>query len=178
MLSRLREFPFGYILIAITVGAIGGCFIAFQNAFQILAVSIGIILALCGILFGVAAIVKPRRGIGFAFKLGIAIICIVCGIVTAVVQDGAISLIKDIFCLLLIIDGAFKLQTAARAIYRRLYLAWGLVAISLLTIVPAFLLAKFVVGDESMTTMLLGFVMIDAALGNFFAAFFTDTAEL
>lgn len=178
MLSRLREFPFGYILIAVTVGAIGGCFIAFQSAFQILAISIGIILALYGILFGVAALVKPRRGVGFALKLGVSVICIVCGIVTAVMQDGAVMLIKDIFCLLLIVDGAFKLQTAIGALHRRLHIAWGLVAVSLLTIVPAFLLSKFVVGDEGVTAMLLGIVMIVAAIGNFATPFFMDRTEL
>ena len=102
MPEKLKSFSWGYILIGVLLSAVGILFISFQEAYGALAIAMGIILALAGIGLLIAAFVKKERDFKFALKIIISVIAIVCGIVTMITQEGAISVIANVFFLLLI----------------------------------------------------------------------------
>ena len=108
-----KERKFGYILIGLLLVLIGGCFVSFGNSLKALAISIGVILSVTAIVYGTLTIAKKGRGARFAFRIIFSIICLIAGITTAIFNDATVSVMVTVFSLLLIVDGSFKLNTAA-----------------------------------------------------------------
>lgn len=172
MLEKIKKFGWGYILLGVLLVAVGICFISFNNALNVLSVAIGIILLIFGILFGVITLVDPRRGITFALRIILAVICIICGTVCAIVQGAAVSVIADIFCLLLIVDGAFKLQTSINSKRYRIFGWWVMLGLAVAVIISAFLLAKLAPEDTATLTVIAGIIIVTDGISNFLSAFY------
>ena len=171
------KFGWGYILIGVMLLLIGICFISFNNALNVLAISIGVLLALFGIFFGAITLSKTDRSATFAFKIALAIMCIICGTVTAILQDGAVMIIANIFCLLLIVDGAFKLQTAILSKRYRVASWWIMLLTSVAIILSAFLLAKLSPENTATFTVLSGIIIVIDGAANLFSAFYISSYE-
>ena len=166
------KFGWGYIAIGVLLSLIGICFISFQNALNTLALCIGVIILTFGIGFGAVTLSKRERSLGFAMKIVISIAAIVCGAVTAIVQDGAVMIIANLFCLLLIVDGSFKLQTAILSKRYRLASWWVMLCISVAVIASAFLLAKISPEETTTFTLLSGIIILIDGAANVFSAFY------
>ena len=69
MLERIKNIKWGYVVIGLLLCAIGICFIAFNNSLTWLAITIGIILAVFGTVFGVLNIASKKRDFSFAVKI-------------------------------------------------------------------------------------------------------------
>ena len=177
MLKKIKDFGWGYLLLGVVLAAVGICFIAFGDTFNILAVSIGIILAVFGILFGVVTLTGLRRGVLFALKIALAVICLVCGTVTAIVREPAISVITDVFCLLLIVDGSFKLQTSITSRRFRVFGWWLMLSLSVAVIVSAFILAKLSGDNTSATSVIIGIIITVDGIANVLTAFYRRANE-
>ena len=172
-MKKLKNINFGYILLGVLVAAIGVFFVSFNNSIEVLAIIMGIILALVGIIFGVLTLVKKDRGVRFALKIALSIIFIVCGSVTALVRGGVVEIIASIFCLLLIVDGSFKLQTAILSKRYSLFGWWLMLSLSVLIISSAFLITRLV-SDSAILTVLIGIVMIIDGGTNIFSSIYTS----
>jgi uncharacterized membrane protein HdeD (DUF308 family) len=172
-----KESKWGYILLGLLFLAIGVCFIVFSNALTVLAISIGAIMTLFGIIFGTLTLAKKTRGAGFTFKTIFSIFSIVCGITTAIFNDGAIAVIVSIFSLLLIVDGSFKLNTSAMSKRYSVGGWWIMLVVSLLIIISAFILTKDTPDDPTHSTVWLGLTVALDGLANLFSAYWTSRYE-
>ena len=166
MLEKLKKFDWGYLAIGIALIGIGIAFITFAEALVALAVTVGITLSLYGILLGVVTLTNKDRSLKFALKIAMAIVSIIGGVVTFVMQNEAIGVITDICCLLLIVDGAFKLKAAISQRRVGAISWWVMLMLALTTIVPAFILTKLLssMDDTTVLSIILGvLIIIDGA---------------
>ncbi len=174
MLKKLKKFGWGYLVIGAILIAIGVSFISAQDAYETLAIIMGCILAAVGIGFSVYTLMDKNRGVRFALRLSVGVSAIICGIVTIIAKGGAIEVIANILFLLLIIDGAFKLQLSILS--RRLsYWGWWLItSLSVVIIICSFLLCKLTPSDPANLATLSGILIISDGLLNLLSAFFSS----
>lgn len=173
MLEKLKSFGWGYILIAILLSLVGVSFVAFGNMLATLAVVIGIVLIIFGIVFGVLTLTRDSRGPIFALKVTFAVLAIVAGTVTAVLNDAAITVIADVLCLFLIVDGSFKLTTSITSKKYSVFGWWLMLVISVSTIISSFIVTKLMTAaaDRTALTVILGVIIIIDAVGNLISPF-------
>lgn len=173
MLEKLKSFGWGYILIAILLSIVGISFVAFGNMLATLAVVIGIVLIIFGIVFGVLTLTRDSRGPIFALKVTFAVLAIVAGTVTAVLNDAAITVIADVLCLFLIVDGSFKLTTSITSKKYSVFGWWLMLVISVSTIISSFIVTKLMTAaaDRTALTVILGVIIIVDAVGNLISPF-------
>lgn len=187
MLQKLKEFKWGYIILTILIAAAGVCFIAFRETLSTIALIMGILLTLVGVVFGVLTIAEKRRGVGFALKIVFAVIALSCGIVTIIVHQGeAVEWLVALFGLLLVVDGSFKLQTSAMS-KRYDSVAWWLVLIpAVLVIIGGFFSIRFQISggseeellkQQSAYSVVIGVTMIIDAIANLLSPFFISYYE-
>lgn len=179
MLGKLKSFGWGYILIAILLSLVGISFIAFGNMLETLAIIIGIVLIIFGIVFGVLTLTRDARGGIFALKVIFSVLAIVAGTVTAVLNDGAITVIADVLCLFLIVDGSFKLTTSISSKKYSVFGWWFMLMVSVSTILSAFIVTKLMTaeGDRAALTVVLGIIILIDAVGNLVSPFFMAGAR-
>ena len=187
MLQKLKEFKWGYIILTILIAAAGVCFIAFRETLSTIALIMGILLTLVGVVFGILTIADKRRGVGFALKIVFAVIALSCGIVTIIVHQGeAVEWLVALFGLLLVVDGSFKLQTSAMS-KRYDSVAWWLVLIpAVLVIIGGFFSIRFQISggseeellkQQSAYSVVIGVTMIIDAIANLLSPFFISYYE-
>lgn len=177
MLEKIKGFSWGYILIGVLLGAVGISFISFQDAYNSLAIAMGIILAVFGIGLLVATLITKARDLKFSLKIIISVIAIVCGIVTAITQDKAIAVIANIFFLLLIVDGAFKLQLSILSRRFSFFGWWIILGLSVGIIICAFLLSKFTPSEPATLSTLSGILILIDGILNLLAAFWSTAVN-
>lgn len=173
MLEKLKSVRWGYILLGLLVAGVGILFLCFNNSLTVLSLIMGIIMTLYGIVYGVFTLAKRERSVSFALKIVISIISIACGVVTMVFHEGAAFVIANIFCLLLIVDGSFKLQTSILSKRHNVVFWWIMLILSLLIIVPAFLVTKFASATPESLAIWAGLIMIVDGLANILSTVFT-----
>ncbi len=177
LIKKIKEFKWGYVLIALALIALGLCFLVWsEEALKTLAIVIGVILMLASVTTTVTALASKGRGAGFAFKIFFAVMLLVAGIITAIVNDGAIDIIVSVFALVLIIDSSFKLHTSAMSKRYKLVGWWFIMVIASLSIVASFLLLKLGLGIRA-ASLLLGTVMLVNAINNILIAFYAGIFE-
>ena len=174
MLKKIKEFSWGYAIIAALLIALGICFIAFGDAMTVLAISVGAILAISGIAFGIHTLIRSGRGIVFALKITLFSAMLISGITTMLVPSIAIVVISNVFCLLMILDGGFKLRTAIDKVGFRNPFWWIFTSLSLLVIGSAFLMSKTAL-DTATLSILLGIILIADGVENLLCAFMKST---
>ena len=179
MLEKLKKFGWGLLIIGITLIGIGISFIVFSNALTALAIAVGITLTVFGILLAVFTLRDTKRGISFFIRMALSIAAIIGGIITLIMRTEAIGVITDICCLLLMIDGAFKLNTAITK--RRIGLAAFIVmmTLALVTIIPSFIVTKLLTAspDSSVLSVVIGIIIILDGIGNLITPFLPDESE-
>ena len=172
----------GYLLLFIFLFITGACFVSFNNALSVIAIIMGTALALYGIILAFLAISAKGRGASYAFKLIIGAIAIICGVVTAVFREGAIEIIASLISLFLIIDGSFKLHTAAMSKRYKTSSWWLILSLSVVIIAGAFITLKIIPGNMSEDSgsavpILLGIIMMIDGVANLFSIFYISRYE-
>ena len=178
MLKKLKGFGWGYILIGLLLIAIGVCFISIQDAYETLAIVTGAIITVAGIGFGIYALMDKRRGVKFAIRLSVAVAALICGVVTMCVRQNAIEVIANILCLLLIVDGSFKLQLSILSRRPTYYGWWIVTTLSVVIIISAFLICKFTPNNPASLAVLSGIVITADGLLNILSAFFSPATRI
>ncbi len=177
MLEKIKNIKWGYLVIGILLFAIGICFILFNNSLTVLAISIGVILGAFGIIFGVVTIAGKKRGFYFAVKIVFAVMCLAAGIITAVLKANSTEILISLFSLLLIVDGSFKLNTSAMSKRYSVGGWWIMMAVAVAIIGSAFALVERTPNKESLTTALLGIIIIADAIANMLSIFWVAKYE-
>lgn len=161
------KIKWGYILIGLLLCMIGVFFIAFNKSVSLLSITVGIALSVFGTVYGILTIAHKSRGFTFAVRIVFSIICIISGIITAIFNEGAADILISVFCLLLIIDGSFKLNTAAMSKRFSVGGWWVMMILALLVIASSFFLLKFTPETIQICSTVLGITIIADALANF-----------
>ena len=176
-IEKMKAVHWGYLLFALTLVVLGFCFIAFETALNYLAITIGVLVCIAAILQFVFAMAATNRQLKFYIRISVAVLTLSAGVVTFVAQESAIAVLTTLFGLLLIIDGAFKLQTTIQS--KRYHVAgwWILLGIAVTTILGGFFLTKFAPDSQSLLALLLGLVLIVDGAGNFFSLYYVSTYE-
>ena len=170
MLEKLKNFPWGYVIITTLLISVGICFAAFNNALTVLSITVGAIIAITGIALGIHTLIRTERGVLFALRITLFSLMLISGITTMLVPDTAIVVLSNILCLLTIIDGAFKLHMAIDTKSFRNPLWWILTVLSVILIAAAFLMTKTAL-DNSTLSMLLGIIIITDGTNNIISLF-------
>ncbi|MBQ8290836.1 MAG: DUF308 domain-containing protein [Clostridia bacterium] len=185
MLEKIKAFRWGYILLFLAMAAVGACFLAFYETLPTLALVIGIILIIYGIFSAVIAISDKKRGGRYASRIIISVICIICGTVTAVLRENSVNILSSLIGLFLVIDGSFKINTAAMSRRYKLLSWWLMVIPASLVILGGFLSLKFgdiftgLDSDDAMRWLsaIIGVTMIVDAISNLLSAFYVGGFE-
>ena len=163
-----RPSGLGYLLLAVVSAAIGFCFFAFgREMLELLALIIGIIVTLSGVVFAIITLSHKERGLGFGIRIVAAACILICGICTMILRKPAIEILINVFALLIIVDGSFKLNSAILAHRERSRSFVFLTVISTATIACGFLAITYI---PHVYTLGAG-VLIDA-IANTFSAFY------
>ncbi len=180
MKKKVKKAPFkwGYIALMLISALVGICFFAFNNqSLNVLAIVIGAIVTLAGVLFAFAALVNKERGWSFGFKIAISVAMLICGIVTMIARTTAINIIIGVFGLVLIMDGSFKLQTTVFAKRYKVAGWWVMLVTSLLLIGGSYIVIRYLTIDWEGTVFVLGALFIIDAFANFLSAFVISGSE-
>lgn len=178
MLERWKRFPWGYPLLFLLTASLGVLFLLFRETLPILAISIGVILILFAILFAVCTMADPARGALFGLKMVLAVLVLAAGIVVLIARAATMNVILSLFTFLILLDGAFKLQTTVLSRRYRLFGWWILLSLSLVLILGAGLLFREVEQVAADTAaVLLGLLLIVDGVANLLTAFFLTGYE-
>lgn len=175
IISSIRSFKWGYLLISILLCACGLCFLVFnQQPLKVVAYIIGAACLLVGIILGVKVLAQPERGFKFGITIIFAILTIICGLVSLILNDKVIEVYPMFIGLFIVIDGAFKLQTVINAKRYKLKSWWFLLIFSCLTIAGGFLIIRipYTADNSTAFTVLLGIALILSGLENFLSLFY------
>ena len=163
-----RPSGLGYLFLAALAIAISICFFSFgEKMLETLAVVIGIIVVLAGTVLATLAISNRTRGLIFGLRIALAVAVLASGIVTLVLRKPAIEVLTNIFALLIIVDGSFKLNSAALSHRSRSRAYVFLIVISVITIACGFLAITYVP-----RAYMLGLGLLFDALANLFSTFY------
>ena len=180
MLEKLNFLKWRYWLAGSLIAVVGLCFLFFSSSPVALFVTVGIIIALLGLAVGALVIVQKKRDLIFALKLSFAVIFFAGGIVTSILNKASIGVLVSVICLLLIVDGAFKLQTSIKSKKYSIEGWWIIMIISVSVILSAFLLVRIFPKSYSGTAIWLGITLIADASANVLSSFWSakcKTAE-
>lgn len=181
MLEKLKNFRWGYLFIAALIAAIGVCFIVWHDTIMYLAIAIGVITIVFGIIYFVINISSKDRGALFAIRTVISICCIISGVMTAIFNEGSIPILVSLISLFLIIDGSFKLNTTAMSRRYHLLLWWFILVPAILVIIGAFFALRMsdTIDLDNIKTpsILIGITMLVDALSNILSAFYISRFE-
>ena len=167
----------GYLLIATVLLAIGVVFIIFKESLKVLAISVGILLSVFAIVYGILTVASKNRGFGFAVKIAISIIALTAGVVTAILNEKTVEILAALFSLLLIVDGSFKLNTSAMSTRYSVKCWWLLLIPSVLLIAGGFYLIKYTPTAIATLTLILGILIVTDAVINYASAVFVTKFE-
>ncbi len=166
-----KQFGWGYVLFGILLIFVGGCFVGIQDTFEKLAIAVGAFAIAFGGILCLISLFSKGNGIVFIFKFVLSGAIIAGGIFTIIYKEPAIRILMDCFCLLLIVDGAFKLQDAIKGKGGKVAL-WGFIALlSLCVIGVAFYMTKRSFNDEKTRSIVFGCTVLVDGISNFFTAF-------
>ncbi|MBQ8719599.1 MAG: DUF308 domain-containing protein [Clostridia bacterium] len=177
MLEKLKSFKWGYILIGLTLIAVGVLFLAFSNALNYLAIAIGIVQLLFGVIYVALTIAKTGRGVSFYFNIVFAATAIISGATTLIVRENSIDIIASLIALLLIIDSGFKFHTAAMSKRYNKFGWWFILSLSALTAAGGYWMLKFPPAEILGISILLGIILIIDGVSNIFSAFYLTACE-
>ena len=182
MLEKLKSFKWGYVILFVLLAASGVCFLAFSDTLTAIAIAVGILVAVFGIILATVTLSGERRGVGFALKMVISVSAIISGVITAVMRASAMEIIASLICLFLIVDGSFKLQTTVNSRKYRLAAWWIMLVPAVLCIIGGFIglrCSPDIVTEDGVvrTSIIIGITLIISAIGNLLSAFFLSKCE-
>ena len=186
MKEKLKNFKWGYAIIAFILLLIGVFLIVFTETLKVVAITIGVILSVAAIVMSILTLAKKERGVKFGFKIAFEVMVLIAGLVSAIFYGFTINVMISVFSLLLIIDASFKLHTTAMCKRYSLPLWWVLLSIAVLTIIGGYFFIRsdftFTEGGEitaqmKLLSILLGICFILDAASNILTPFFVSAYE-
>lgn len=123
--QKIKNFKWGYLLFAILFTAGGLCFLSFpEDALKGVRIGIGVTAIVFAVFFMALTLANEERGFRFWAKMVLGGVAAVCGGFMIFSRQGAFEYLTFIAGIYLMIDGAFKLQTAILSKRYRSALWW------------------------------------------------------
>lgn len=175
IIKAIKNFRWGYLFLSFFLCLAGALVILFKS--ETLKI-VSYIIAASTLIVGLVQIVKllsdRKRGVGFTFSIILTVLTLVCGLVAFVIPDKVVEIYPMFIGLIIIIDGAFKLQTVINAKRYNLKMWWFLLIFSGATILFGFFAVRLRVGEvgASLFSIILGLALIFSGLENFFSLFY------
>lgn len=173
------SFPYGYILLGLLASCIGACFLTLNNVYTLLAIAMGAVMIIFSLVPFAGAFMNKNRGVLFVLKIIASASGIVAGIVTLIVQSGAIYVIANVLYLAMIIDGAYKAGAAIHSHKFYLIKFWIIATLGGIIVVSAFLVSKLEINPEDgsniIHAVLTGILLIADGVMNILYAFFRSS---
>lgn len=111
--QKIKNFKWGYLLFAVLFTAGGICFLSFpEDALRGVRIGIGVTAIVFAVAFIALTLANEERGFRFWAKMVLGGVAAVCGGFMIFSRQGAFEYLTMIAGIYLMIDGAFKLQTA------------------------------------------------------------------
>ena len=176
MFKALKKFAWGYLLLGLVIISVGLCFIIFNNALNYLAIAVGAICTVTGIVFGAVTLARFERNFNFAIKTIFALVCILCGTVTMLLNDLSVGIIIDVIILLLIVDGSFKVYNAITSKRFSVFGWWIMLTLALIQIITVYIFSMMMGEASRLVTIVIGLeVLFDGVLNVLTTFFFGAT---
>ena len=177
MLEKLKSFKWGYLLLALTLVTVGVLFIIFGDALNYLAIAIGIVQLVFGIVYVALTISKRDRGVSFYFNIIFASTAVISGATTLIARESSIDIIASLIALILIVDSGFKLHTAAMSRRYNVVGWWLILAFSAIVAAGGYWMLKFTPETIAAESVLLGITLIVDGASNLCTAFYLSAYE-
>ena len=121
LLKRIKEFHWGYVLFSLFLLGLGVALLLGRpqedgntDTLRIMATVVGVLTILYAAVFAFFTLRSTRSGIMLGFKMLFACFVLVAGILALVAKPTTVMIIVNALELLLMIDGAFKLNMSVR----------------------------------------------------------------
>lgn len=169
--KALSSVSWGYLVIAILLGASGVLFLAFEeeslaNAARI----VGGLTVLIFLVRFVLILAERERSFRFAFRMIGTVCALLCGGIMLIFAEDAVVFFCSFVSLFLIVDGAFKLQTTISLRRYKIPMVWVLFALSILLIGGGYILLELEM-ELAVLAKLLGAVLLVDAVSNLMSLF-------
>ncbi|MBQ7333479.1 MAG: DUF308 domain-containing protein [Clostridia bacterium] len=178
IIKKIKEFKWGYILIALITAIIGICLFVFNNAsVEALAIAIGVVIIIGAILIALFSMASGARGFYFGIKMVFSVAMLIAGIVTIIARIDTMNVMVGIFGLEMIIDGSFKFHTTAMAKRFKLWCWVVLLILSSVLIAGGYLTVRVLNIEMSETVYVLGCLFVVDSIANLLSAFYISAYE-
>lgn len=166
MFEKIKNTRWEYLILGAIIFVIGLCFLFFPTSLVALTVTVGIILALCGVAIASLCVLSKKRDFAFAIRVSLAAVLFVGGVLVAAFNKSSLEILISAICLLLIVDASFKLYISIKSKINSVSGWWIMTAISAAVILSAFLLARIAPGSAKASAIWLGITMLADAANN------------
>ncbi len=172
LFRKIAALPFGYLLAAVLLIISGTLLLALPetslaNAFRVVGGAILVIFIIRIVLI----LGERERSVRFFFRMAGTVLALIAGGALLITPNGVFAYLLAIFGLLLILDGAFKLQTAILSHRYKYSATWVMLGFAVVTIGFGFVLVRMKGIDEKTGALLLAFGFFSCALQNLMSLF-------
>ena len=189
ILKKIKEFHWGYVLFSLFLLGLGIAFLLGRRQegsgagpLDVVATLVGVLTILYAAVFAFFTLRSTRNGIMLGFKMLFASFVLVAGILALIVKSTTVMIIVTALELLLLIDGAFKLNMSVRCCRYAVSGWWIMFLLSIPMIAIGFFLLT-IGGDLSQDLLLLdgyrwlSILLCCEGVTNFAAAFLAGGYE-
>lgn len=166
-ITPIRTAKWGYIVISILMSVIGVFMIAHPGTS---AATIGKMIGITLVLFGIIKVIgyfsKDLFRLAFQFDLQLGIITTLLGVVTLVKTDSILNILFVMLGIWIVVDCAFKLQTAMEAKSFGIKSWWINMILSLISGLLGLLVMFYPGSGTRLLMTLLGFLLISEGIRN------------
>ena len=178
IIEKIKNFRWGYILIAFVSALIGACFFIFNNAsLNALAISVGIAVIIGAIVLAFLSLASTVRGTSFGIKIVLSVAMLIAGLVVLIARDKTVNEMIGIFSLVMIIDGTNKLHTAAMSKRFKVWSWMFIMVLAVILIAGGYCTLRWLTVENSITVYILGSLFAIDSVANFFSAFYIGAYE-
>ncbi len=181
LIKAIRSLSWGYLWLGLFLCGAGALLLAYPAES---ARAVGFIAGGATFLFGLFHLIRtlsrPERDARFGAAVVLEVLVMITGVVLALTAEQVFYTFASLLALVLVIDGAFKLQTVIRSRRHGVPDYWFLLGVACLTIACGYFCINTTVNAEDtenglrIVSVLLGTDLIFDGLGNILSLFFVD----
>lgn len=173
MLEKIKNIRWAYIAFAVLFIGAGLCFvISPEKSVKYTGLAIGLFVAVIAVLKFVLLLPERERGFSFFFRAVFFACAAICGLFFAFSPYRTVPFLASALGLVMIIDGAFKLQSASASARYRSVLWWLAAVLSVAAIAGGFVSVRGLLESNAvLCIVILGITLIIDGVNNFIALF-------
>lgn len=170
LFAALKRVAWGYLLFAILLCTLGILSLCFHGMLDVLAIVVGVLVALFAVVGIVLTLAERERGVRFFLRLTMMILILCAGVVCACLRAESVPVFANVFALLILSDGVIRLYGAALSRRFSRFGWWLLIVFGVGALVGGFLMIKFTPAGDKLA-VLLGLLFLFDGIGDLFYLF-------